>query len=205
MRTGVRARLQSGHSSPGGMCRCSTPLPISPRHHTQTHRTDLMSRASALEQHIDALWLINLGMPPRRAERRQRQRRRQDSTPPALPRCLRLHPLGRSFPPVRKPAKTWANTACPGARVGTLIIALPPKFMSVHGPESCDRASKQLLFAPPHSMCYVAFAASDRAIGGLCSEVRVDNSSHEAFTVISLEVQDYPGAPCSQFTRPRCQ
>jgi len=28
-----------------------------------------------------------------------------------------------------------------------------------------------------------------------CSEVRVDNTSHEAFTVISLEVQDYPGAP----------
>ena len=27
-----------------------------------------------------------------------------------------------------------------------------------------------------------------------CSEVRVDNTSHEAFTVISLEVQDYPGA-----------
>ena len=26
-----------------------------------------------------------------------------------------------------------------------------------------------------------------------CSEVRVDNTSHEFYTVISLEVQDYPG------------
>lgn len=31
------------------------------------------------------------------------------------------------------------------------------------------------------------------------SEVEFDNTSHEAFTVITLEVQDYPGACTSKY------
>ena len=97
------------------------------------HSMSLMSRDPALGclSRLPADGISAGHAVARSVERRQRRRRQPDSsrrqpdsTPLELVLCLRLHHLGRSSRLVRRPAKTWASSACRGTLICTLALTL---------------------------------------------------------------------------------
>ena len=90
-----------------------------------------------------------------------------------------------------------------GFQFGLCLLAEPHRPLQGLKARSCPVLCCSILPARQEHVLYEGLQSQNLPVivlgqpltGPFCvdSEVRVDNSSHEAFTVISLEVQDYPG------------